>query len=123
MFSSFRNFRPPAVPEIMLNMDPCAMNLEGNQRATSIQISELESMAPQDPTQGRQRETNLGRETKGDKPGKHDETGSSRRVTKGDKPGNHDETRSNRRETKGDKPGNHDETKCSRRETKGDKEK
>ena len=32
--------------------------------------------------------------TKGDKPGNHDETGSSRRVTKGDKPGNHVVTKS-----------------------------
>ena len=34
------------------------MNLEGNQRETSIQITELESMT-QDPVEGRQRETNL----------------------------------------------------------------
>ena len=35
------------------------MNLEGNQKKTSIQISELGSMTTQDPIEGRQRETNL----------------------------------------------------------------
>ena len=35
------------------------MNLEENQRETSIQISELESMTTQDPVEGRQRATNL----------------------------------------------------------------
>ena len=42
-----------------INMDPCAVTLEGNQRETSIQISELESLTTQDPVEGRQRETNL----------------------------------------------------------------
>ena len=41
------------------------MNLEGNQRETSIQISELEIMTKQDPLEGRQRET------KEDRPGNH----------------------------------------------------
>ena len=45
--------------QTIISMDPCAMNLEGNQRETSIQISELESMTTQDPVEGRQRETNL----------------------------------------------------------------
>ena len=75
-------------------------------------------MTKQDPVEGRQRET------KGDKGGNHDETGSSRRETKGDKwrqTWNHVGTGSSRRETNGDKGGNHDETGSSRRETKGDK--
>ena len=74
------------------------MNLEGNQRETSIQTSELESMTTQDPVEGRH------------KPRNHDETGSSRRAKKVDKPGNHDKTKSSTRMTKGDIPGNHNET-------------
>ena len=85
-------------------MDPCTRNLEGNQRETSIQISELESMTKQDPIEGRnhdetgssrresleimreldplkgrQRETHMEKSLEND--GKRDETGSSRRET------------------------------------------
>ena len=67
-------------------------------RETSIQISELERVTKQDPIERRQRETNQGMmkldpvaEREGRQTWKHDETGSSGRETKGDKPGNHDE--------------------------------
>ena len=83
--------------QTIINMDPSAMNLEGNQRETSIQICELESMTTQDPVKGRQRGTHI--ETSLEIVTKLDETGSSRRDTHGEKPGNHDETGSNTRET------------------------
>ena len=74
-------------------------------------------MTKQDPVEGR-------RELKGDEPGNHDETRSSRRRQRKTNPEimtKQDPIEGQQRETNGDKPGNHDETRSSRRETKGDK--
>ena len=78
--------------QTIIKMDPCTTNLEGNQRETSIQISEMESVTKQDPIEG----------------GNHDETG-SRRETQGDvhgnKPRNHEGNGMTKREAKGDTRG------------------
>ena len=119
----------------------CPGQKYGEDKQTSIQISELESMTTQDPVEGRQRETNLEiimklnpvdgrqRETRVETSleimreldpvkGRQRETHIEKSLEIASKL---HETGSTRRDTHGEKPGNHDEAGSNRRETKGDK--